>query len=62
MVKHIQTICQQQPTICLSMFDQFVQLALKGLKWFRNSTIFHLNNTHDCFNPEIYLSKLVSDL
>ena len=32
MVKHSQTIRQQQPTSCLSVFDHFVGLALKGLK------------------------------
>ena len=31
-VKHTQTIRRQQPTNCLSMFDHFVELALKGLK------------------------------
>ena len=32
MVKHTQTIRQQKPTNCLSVFDHFVGLALKGLK------------------------------
>ena len=32
MVKHTQTIRRQQPTNCLSVFDHFVNLALKGLK------------------------------
>ena len=31
MVKHTQTIHRQQPTNCLSVFDHFVGLALKGL-------------------------------
>ena len=31
MVKHTQTIPRQQPTNCLSVFDHFVKLALKGL-------------------------------
>ena len=31
MVKHIQTIRQQQPTNCLNVFDNFVGLACKGL-------------------------------
>ena len=31
MVKHTQTIRQQQPTISLSVFDHFVKLAFKGL-------------------------------
>ena len=29
--KHIQTIRQQKPTNCLSVFDHFVGSALKGL-------------------------------
>ena len=32
MAKHTQTICQQFATICLSVFDHFVGLVLKGLK------------------------------
>ena len=31
MFKYTQTICRQQPTNCLSMFDHFVGLVLKGL-------------------------------
>ena len=31
MAKHIQTICRQQPTNCLSVFDHFVGLTLKRL-------------------------------
>ena len=31
MVKPTQTICWQQPTNCLSVFDHFVKSALKGL-------------------------------
>ena len=31
MVKHTQTIRQLLPTNCLSVFDQFIGLALKGL-------------------------------
>ena len=31
MLKHTQTICQQFPTNCLSVFDYFVGFALKGL-------------------------------
>ena len=30
-LKHTQTIRRQQPKKCLSMFDHFVELALKGL-------------------------------
>ena len=32
MVKHTQTICRQQQVICLSVFDHFVGLVLKGLR------------------------------
>ena len=32
MVKHTQTIRRQQLTKCLSVFDHFVGLALKGLR------------------------------
>ena len=32
MVKHTQTIRRQEPTKCLSAFDHFVGLALKGLR------------------------------
>ena len=31
MVKHTQTIHRQQPMSCLSVFNQFVGLTLKGL-------------------------------
>ena len=31
MIKHVQTICRVLPTNCLSVFDHFVGLALKGL-------------------------------
>ena len=31
MVKHTQTICQLLPTNCLSVFDHFMGLVLKGL-------------------------------
>ena len=31
MVKHTQTICRQQPTNCVIVFDHFVRLALEGL-------------------------------
>ena len=31
MVKHTHTIRRQKPTNCLSLFDHFVELALKGL-------------------------------
>ena len=33
MVKHTQTICPLLPTNCLSMLDDYVGLALKGLAY-----------------------------
>ena len=33
MVKHNQAICREQPTNCLSVFDHFVRLVLKGF-WY----------------------------
>ena len=48
MVKHTQTIRRQQPTNCLSMFDHFVGLVVKGLKMLiaqeRSSRKFLKNN------------------
>ena len=37
MVKDTQTICRQQPTNSLTVFDHFLGLALKELKYLRNS-------------------------
>ena len=33
MVKHIQTVRRQQPMNFLSMYDHFLELALKGLTY-----------------------------
>ena len=33
MVKYTKTICRQWPTNCLSVFNHFVGLALKGLRF-----------------------------
>ena len=45
MVKHTQAIRRQQPTNCLSMFDHFVGLALKGLKLYvpPKTGVFNVN-------------------
>ena len=43
MVKHTQTI-RRQPTNCLSVFDHFVKLALKGLMFFYLSQRLYQNN------------------
>ena len=40
MVKHTQSTCCQQSTNCLSIFDHFVRLALKGL------SLTLVNNIH----------------
>ena len=40
MVKHTQTIRRQEPTNCLSVFDFFVGLALKGFNNFKESLRF----------------------
>ena len=43
MVKHTQTIRRKQPTNCLSVFDHFVGLVLKGIR--SNKTVSEsLNN------------------
>ena len=39
-VKHTKTICRLLPTKCLSVFDHFVGLLLKGLKHVSISKIF----------------------
>ena len=38
MVKHIQAILRRQPMNCLSVFDRFVGLVLKGLTYMLNLT------------------------
>ena len=45
MVKHTQTIRRQQPTNCLSVFDHFVVLTLKGLSinLFRSNVPIYFN-------------------
>ena len=51
MVKHTQTIRRQKPTNCLSVFDNFVGLALKGL----NEGIYCTGNYAEVFCKEVYL-------
>ena len=41
MVKHTQTICVEQSTNCLSLFDHFVGLALIELKLTRLLPMLH---------------------
>ena len=43
-VKHTQTICQQQPMNCLSVFDHLVGLAFKQLNDCIYAKLFKLPN------------------
>ena len=52
MVKHTQTICRQQPTNCLSVFDHFVVLALKVLV-----SCFTENIAFTCVFSDCQMSK-----
>ena len=63
MVKHIQIICRQKPTNCLSVFEHFVGLALKGLivqSFRKNLFLYNVwvalsSNWHSaCFVAQIY--------
>ena len=47
MVKHSQTICQQQPTNCLSVFDHLDGLAFKGLTLKAFSHLFVFDFEHE---------------
>ena len=61
MVKHTQTICRQKPRNCLSVFDHFVGLVLKG---FRESVASFKSLTHfltEVF-PKNWLSLGISQL
>ena len=55
MVKHIQAIRRQKPTNCLSVFDHFVGLWLKGCVRYIFASLFciskreHLRNKEKCF-------------
>ena len=49
MVKYTQTICRQKPTNCLSVFDHFVGLALKGLRRCKVSVIATVVMKHQPF-------------
>ena len=54
MVKHIQIIRWQQPSNCLSVFDHFVGLSLKGLSAFNLllalKPVMHLGVLAFCFS------------
>ena len=43
MVKDTQTICRQEPKNSLSVFDHFVELALKGLNNYYKAKGKHLS-------------------
>ena len=57
MVKHTQTIRQQQPTNCLSVFNHFVGLALKVLTL---SMFLQQNNTYRSYDLNHYLFPMFS--
>ena len=77
MVKHTPTICPPLPMNCLSVFDHFVGLALKGLRFCESSLLWTFDwglNTplnekglvkFQIFDPissaEIYLSSMSLD-
>ena len=46
MIKHTQTICQQQPINCWDLYDSFVGLGLKGLK--KRNYLIHTLTSTDC--------------
>ena len=54
MVRDTQTICQQKPTNCLSVFDHFLRLVLKG----SNSTWEKNVRKRYYFYPGITIMKL----
>ena len=64
MIKNTQTIRQQQPMNCLSVFDNFVGLAVKGLNSiflkigkFRHINFFWITNSR--IYRENYLNQFV---
>ena len=57
MAKHIQTIRWQKPTNCLSVFDHFVGLALKGLTCFSNVLVRTIYGESHCLKVYNVLSK-----
>ena len=61
MIKHTQTIRRQKATNCLSVFDHFVKLALKGLitfysLWLGERSNFGLIRARE--NPDRTLNAL----
>ena len=63
MVRHTQTICQQQPTDCLSVFDHFVELAFELLNenwslFFKTRQLVKLTDTDSSFMLYFVRAKL----
>ena len=66
MVKHTQTICRQLPKNCLSVFDHFVELMLKGLStYFPTATYYFGASEHfylQIFGSQRFLKVLLPQL
>ena len=62
MVKHTQTIRQQLPTNCLSVFDHFVILVLKGLIQIFEYDIRDFFGNGPDFNEKHGISKICTHL
>ena len=46
MVKHTQTLCRLLPTNCLTVFDHFVGIVIKGLIWKESDICEIFKNTY----------------
>ena len=57
MVKRTQTIRRQQPTTCLSVFDHFVGLVLKGLN-FTMRSYFGLNSNRKILEVKVIVKMV----
>ena len=58
MVKHIQTIRRLLPTNCLSVFDHFVGLALKGLTSYKSTNYVLLSPFSICRESDFEVHRL----
>ena len=64
MIKRTQIICLQEPTICLSMYDHFVGLALEGListSPYLYTYIYNLNSVKIIL-PEYVVCMVIENL